>query len=145
MKKKCVRTLNVVVTPLCSQNPSETIRLNPFRENYGWKPSSSYLRLEATLTCAATLDAITLTFKSAGSVVATMSTFPASTTITIKDFAMTIDVQRVTIDAHPYLEVLITNVDTEQGTTTIATNLLMQPQTQQEHDVWSESCEKVAS
>ena len=144
-KKKCVRTLNVVVTPLCSQNPSETIRLNPFRENYGWKPSSSYLRLEATLTCAATLDAITLTFKSAGSVVATMSTFPASTTITIKDFAMTIDVQRVTIDAHPYLEVLITNVDTGQGTTTIATNLLMQTQTQQEHDVWSESCEEAAS
>ena len=74
-----------------------------------------------------------------------MSTFPASTTITIKDFAMTINVQRVTIDAHPYLEVLITNVDTGQGTTTIATNLLMQTQTQQEHDVWSESCEEVAS
>ena len=144
-KKKCVRTLNVVVTPLCSQNPSETIRLNPFRENYGWKPSSSYLRLEATLTCAATLDAITLTFKSAGSVVATMNTFPASTTITIKDFAMTINVQRVTIDAHPYLEVLITNVDTGQGATTIATNLLMQTQTQQEHDVWSESSEEEAS
>ena len=110
-KKKCVRTLNVVVTPLCSQNPSETIRLNPFRENYGWKP---------------------------GSPVATMSTFPASTTFIIKDFSMT-------IDAHPYLEVLITNVDTGLGTTTIASNLLMQTQTQQEHDVWSESSEEVAS
>ena len=144
-KTSCVRTLNVVVTPLCSTNPSETIRLNPFRENYGWKPSSSYLRLEATLTCAETLSAITLTFKSAGSVVATMSSFPASTTITIKDFAMTIDVKRVTIDAQPYLEVLVTNVDTGQGTTTIATNLLMQTTKQQEHDVWSESCQEVAS
>lgn len=143
-KKSCVRTLNVVVTPLCSTNPSETIRLNPFRENYGWKPSSSYLRLEATLTCAETLSAITLTFKSAGSVVATMSSFPASTTITIKGFAMTIDVKRVTINAEPYLEVLITNVDTGQGTTTIATNLLMQTTKQQEHDVWSETCEEVA-
>ena len=142
-KKTCVKTLKVVVTPLCSvKDPPQTeIRLNDYRTLYGWRPGSAYYGFQVIMECRASLDTFSVKFVVNGTVLGTVTSLPARIETDIKGFGIVIDARRTVIDHEHVIAVDVTNVDTGLGTTTLSGTVVMETLTQQEHEVWSETCE----
>lgn len=143
VKKSCVKTLNVVVTPLCSaKDPPQTeIRLNEYRTLYGWRPGSAYYGFQVIMECRASLDDFSVQFVVNGTVLGTVTSLPTRIVTDIKGFGIIIEARRTVINHEHVIEVDVTNVDTGKGSTTLSGTVVMETLTQQEHEVWSETCE----